>query len=378
MTNAVMEDWWDSVGPAVQIEIEKYLEENKGHSQEQDFIAKFEVTKDQYLWVVSVFESTKPKGSQKLLKSMSSVVLEEQLGLDDKDQQEQDEQKERNNSPKTSSTRPLPSEQHLEDLTAMGSVPYCDDMNTTFSWAHCTGVEIPVRQPGKRSKKAPSAAPLFDCVGMDLLHSPKKLEHVMSKMKIPDKLKGTYICGVPTVLVINIMTPAYMKLRGPFDGEGMNTVMYFVMNKRGREQMETDSCPGVVLFKKFIEKWKTGNYHARLKCIPFVANPKDLQLGSFLSKFMKVYNRKPWLTGPKFHTFYEEKEKGYLEVDVDIHRFCMVARKVSKKAMDVVEKMITDVSFVVQGEQDEELPEQVLGAVRINRVNPSLAQRVML
>lgn len=77
-----------------------------------------------------------------------------------------------------------------------------------------------------------------------------------------------------------------------------------------------------------------------------LVNGDELDLGSTLSTVLKNYNAKPFLTGPKYHNFHEGK--GYLEVDVDIHRFCYLARKVSVGFMDHLPKMVLSCfSFLV-------------------------------
>lgn len=281
-----------------------------------------------------------------------------------------------------SSPSPNPSPCTLGDLFASKSLPFAEEGGEAapkFTWSH-TNADFLVRQIGnkKRKKKASSAPPLYDCVGADLFSSKKKLCHIFSKMKIPDTLKRESLCGVPTVFVVNFQVPSYIRLRSPYDGEGYSLVLYFVMNQRGRDQLQNNLSPGAVLLKEFIANWKPikGNYHRRLKCIPTVRNPSDLSLGAFLTSMQKQYDAVPFLTGPKYHTFHEGR--GYLEVDVDFHRYIFLARQVCCQAVDVVPDMVCDLAFVIQGETDSELPEQVLGSVRLNHVNLKLAQRISI
>ena len=41
----------------------------------------------------------------------------------------------------------------------------------------------------------------------------------------------------------------------------------------------------------------------RLKAIPVLQNPDDVNLGMALGRLVRSYNAKPFLTGPKYHSF---------------------------------------------------------------------------
>ena len=78
------------------------------------------------------------------------------------------------------------------------------------------------------------------------------------------------------------------------------------------------------------------------------------------------YNGQPILTRPQ-HRFYYGK--GYFEVDVDAHEFCYVARKGLAGVTDHMGNMIVDFGLVVEGQTDDELPERILGCVRLCKID---------
>jgi hypothetical protein len=84
------------------------------------------------------------------------------------------------------------------------------------------------------------------------------------------------------------------------------------------------------------------------------------------------YNGQPILTRPQ-HRFYEGV--GYFEVDVDAHLFNYVARKGLSGLPLLSGDLIIDFGFVLEGHRDEELPEQILGCVRLGQVDLQAAPR---
>jgi len=157
----------------------------------------------------------------------------------------------------------------------------------------------------------------------------------------------------------------------PGDGVGYSLVFYFVMTKEGRRAIESGSTPAARLYERFCKGWQSEGLHSRLKCIPQVVDIHELDVGLTWNSFLAKYNAKPFLTGPKCHVFYEGK--GYLEADVDIHRYCYLARKMCPALVGSLTLMKVDVGIVVEGQGDDEQPETLLGCVRMNHIDTRTA-----
>jgi len=105
-------------------------------------------------------------------------------------------------------------------------------------------------------------------------------------------------------------------------------------------------------------------------------NLPELKLNAFLLNLMKPYNAKPFLTGKDPNSLKDLskdshffiKGKNYLEVDVNVYEFCYLARKVAYNALPTVKEFVIDVALTVEGHNDEELPEQVLGCTRVSHI----------
>lgn len=55
----------------------------------------------------------------------------------------------------------------------------------------------------------------------------------------------------------------------------------------------------------------------------------------------------------------------YVEIDVNIHNFCYLARKGANSLFGDLHKFVIDLGLVVEGRDDDELPEQILGCAQL-------------
>jgi hypothetical protein len=185
------------------------------------------------------------------------------------------------------------------------------------------------------------------------------------------------LCGAPHLFVVNFQIPSYAPgyvWSKVDDGEGFNCVLYYKLSPQARKELLSDSSSSAKLLKKFLSGLSVLETHNRMKCIPRVVNTETCSLGAAMKKLLRTYNSKPFLTGPHSHAFF--KGPGYIECDVDVHKFCYMARKAVYGFIDSLKTIVIDVAFVVEGHSDEELPEQVLACNRCIRIDPTQAQQL--
>jgi hypothetical protein len=225
---------------------------------------------------------------------------------------------------------------------------------------------------------------LLKIAGADLFKSPKKMTHIMQRLAAPEgflpelQRSGEFYC--PRLIVVNCMLPLYSHsiMGSKDDGESAQFVLYFVVDQDAYDKMSSSSAPAPY---KLLRSWlqadptheKDYQNRGKLKAIPEIMNLKEINLGMVLRKLVEANSAKPFLTGPKFHSFV--KKDDYLEVDVDIHRYTYMARDTLSGLLPEIPKMMIRFGMVVEGRATNELPEQLLGGI-LMKVDPRKAKLI--
>lgn len=235
--------------------------------------------------------------------------------------------------------------------------------------------------------KKPSKTSFFVPVGLDLYHSPngKKINKVMEYFKfphkfvnpsckdIPQKWKGI----VPDLLVINFQI---FSVAGFFSSAkpepAQSWVQFFspadfLINSLNDESLQDNST------KLFLNWLKNAEVNTelkhKLKMFAYVRNLKESGLPNWISRL----NGKPCMVtkscsfhhGSSFDTI-TGREMHYLELDIDIGAWSiLVKRGVKAIVPGLLKNLHWTVSFVIQGEKDEELPERTINAMEFYKVD---------
>lgn len=203
------------------------------------------------------------------------------------------------------------------------------------------------------------------------------------------------VLGMPANFVVTMNMPNYAPPnpvwgKAKDDGDGYVMVLYFVLTDKSRRLLIAARAagdggaggaaaaaaaaaadngeeaagvpPSLGLLRRFIYAREDDPVRGRFKGIARVANLPEVPLNGLAKKLVNSYNATPFLirTTSTFH-----RGANYFEVGVDVHRFSYLALVGLNGIKDKISSVVADLAFVVQAEEDDEMPEQILGCARL-------------
>lgn len=198
-------------------------------------------------------------------------------------------------------------------------------------------------------KKTPSAQSKFHLVGVDLF----SFESANDRYHISSRNGSVGRTSTKFTFVINLIIPG---------AENVCMVFYF---QPANDNIFEDGSPFSELLNDFIDGDDQFR-NSRFKLIPTVVE------GSFIIK--QSVGSKPTLLGNKLKCPYHKGEN-YFEVDIDISSNS-VANTVVGMVQGVTKSLVVDMAFLLESQSEEELPENILGAVRLQNISLDEPMRV--
>ncbi|KAJ7566821.1 hypothetical protein O6H91_02G120000 [Diphasiastrum complanatum] len=212
-------------------------------------------------------------------------------------------------------------------------------------WADPGGKGFMVRGKtyNKDYMKIPGGDPLLKLLAVDWYQTDEKIEMIAKHTECMVQSEAGK--KLPFILVINLQVPAR---------PNYSLVFYFGSNRPIR--------PGSLL-----DKFVNGDdafRNSRFKLIPSIVE------GYWVVK--RAVGTKACLLG-RAVTCHYLREENFLEIDVDIGS-SSVARGVIGLVLGYVTNIVVDLAILIEAKDEKELPEYLLGTIRISRVNPDLAK----
>eukprot|EP00814_Leptocylindrus_danicus_P010625 CAMPEP_0116006432 /NCGR_PEP_ID=MMETSP0321-20121206/1726_1 /TAXON_ID=163516 /ORGANISM="Leptocylindrus danicus var. danicus, Strain B650" /LENGTH=411 /DNA_ID=CAMNT_0003474987 /DNA_START=433 /DNA_END=1668 /DNA_ORIENTATION=+ len=261
--------------------------------------------------------------------------------------------------------------------------------------------EVPVRTKGylKTGIKKPSQQSLYEIVAFDLIMSENRIVgEVSTRVQLPDQFgsgdaddqfKGVY---APKSLVIVLAVPEETPRIGRprDDGRGLNFILYFQMKditisilrkiqNGDYENDYTEEEKPLVPAVKLLDEWfrrTSGDdpdteFASRFKFVPFSPNATTI-----LPSSMSKYNGKPLLikrtgaTGLHVHNP-AIPNVPVREFCINFHAFPYLAKQAfSYTVRNYLEAFVMRTCFVIEGRDDDELPEVIIGGASICCADP--------
>jgi hypothetical protein len=253
-------------------------------------------------------------------------------------------------------------------------------------WAKAKASCFQVRSIGYKSSKAkePSAAPLYECIGVDLVRSNKLITNVSSHAIFQKILNDKEPAGipypwtrkdvkwneklhVPRLLIINTQLPySAPSLWAPQSADsdpGFSLISYYAISPETVELLSTEGRqipPAVTLLRRLIEEGKSVKESTALKAIGLIDNMEELGMPDMIAG----YNGKPVLVTKSAKIFSSSSE--ILDIEYDVRQWNILARKSLHSFHDKLKEAKCQMGTLIEGKTDEELPEQLLGCYRVN------------
>ncbi|KAJ7953362.1 ENHANCED DISEASE RESISTANCE 2 [Quillaja saponaria] len=272
--------------------------------------------------------------------SRNSVMMDEYSDEDEEFQIVESEQEVFSNGMENGVKRTALEEEPTDqiDLSCFsGNLRHVDRDNARDCWRISDGNNFRVRS--KRfcydKSKIPAGKHLMDLVAVDWFKDTKRMDHVAKRQGCAAQVaseKGLFS------VVINMQVPG---------STHYSMVFYFVTKE--------------LVLGSLLQRFVDGDdefRNSRLKLIPSV--PK----GSWIVR--QSVGSTPCLLGKAVDCNYIRGPK-YLEVDVDIGS-STVANGVLGLVIGVITTLVVDMAFLVQGNTTDELPERLIGAIRISHL----------
>jgi len=265
-------------------------------------------------------------------------------------------------------------------------------------WRKVSGSSLQVRSEGYVLSKMKRASPgeLYECVAVDICSSSKRLRQFSQRVDMSSlcdenetMMKRNTEVSCPNFFVVAIAFPTEPpKLtKAETDGQGINVVIYMKMKKETRRILEEifgsdpnldslnenqkEQVKGIRLFNEWCRRSPDDpKFQARFKLVPNMVNLEEIGIPSYISK----YNSKPVLIKRAGVTGFlsSHKDPDVMEFEISLHPFPYIAKQgFSYLHQSFFSKLITSIGFVVEGRDDSELPEVVLGATQLCYVDPS-------
>ncbi|PKA57510.1 hypothetical protein AXF42_Ash020754 [Apostasia shenzhenica] len=236
-----------------------------------------------------------------------------------------------------------------------GSLRHVDLHAGSNGWASPPGDLFSLRGPHyfSRRLKVPSGCWTLQPAGVDWLRSPHRLDNVLGRPdnRVSAALRRAQSLGRSLksfILAVNLQVPGR---------DCHSAIFYFATD---------DAIPAGSLLHRFIHG-DDAFRNSRFKIVNRIVR------GPWIVR-AAVGNHSACLLGKALACNYFRGDN-YFEIDVDIGSSA-IASAILKLALGYVTAVTIDMGFVVEAQAEEELPEKLIGAVRISQIEMSAAAYV--
>ncbi|XP_038678781.1 protein ENHANCED DISEASE RESISTANCE 2-like isoform X2 [Tripterygium wilfordii] len=241
----------------------------------------------------------------------------------------------------------------IERVKSGGSVPLLGPDICSYGWMSPPGEKFMVRGPEYLStrNKIPGGEYLLKPLGFDWVKGSVKIGDVLNhpNSRVRKVLEEEFPTGdKPFVWAFNLQVPSK---------DNYSAIAYFIATKPIQEGSLVDQ------FLKGDDAFR----NSRMKLIANIVKGPWIVRKAVGEQAICIIGR---ALSCKYCVTYNA-----FEVDVDIGS-SMVAAAIVHLAFGYVTTLTVDIAFLIEGQTESELPEQILGAVRFSELNPASASSI--
>ncbi|KAH1067242.1 hypothetical protein J1N35_032229 [Gossypium stocksii] len=240
----------------------------------------------------------------------------------------------------------------MADSINGGALQQVDLNNGTNGWSSPPGDLFYLRSQSYLTKrqKCPAGNYLLSPIGMDWLKSDSRLDNVLARPdnRVSNALRKAQSDGQSMksfIFAVNIQVP----------GKDLYSAVFYFATE--------DPIPPGSLLYRFVNG-DDAFRNQRLKMVNRIVE------GPWIVK-KAVGNYAACLIGKALTCNYYRGDN-YLEIDVDVASSA-VANAILHLALGCATSVVIDMGFVVEGQTEDELPEKLIGAVRVSKMEMSSA-----
>ena len=250
-----------------------------------------------------------------------------------------------------------------------------------WGWAPQKGSLFDVRvgpDYAKKKRKAPSAEALYDCLSVDFFGFTLRPDYVADTLKLPPLSPALRQMEkkltVPVNIIINLQFPRKITtslFSKRNDGEGALFLIVFRMKESTArlclaDEATEDVPNSIKLLKKTFENADEDPGHNLFGCfkqIGRIVNIEEIDVPGILTPLLKFNGKPRLLRTIKF------RRLGHHSVEILSGTFdCnYILRSAVINYKDAMGDFVMDLAWCLEGEGDEEQPEQVLGCFQLVR-----------
>jgi len=251
-----------------------------------------------------------------------------------------------------------------------------------LSWTAIDGSLFKVRcgpNYARNKQKQHSGMSLFDTICVKSFSSKKRTKSFASKIPLPKEVflnrqrNRTDLqtkSKLPDFLIINFQIPYETPslIGAETDVQGGEIILYmtpstFLCNELEKECNDKQHA-SVRLFRKWCDQSKNDlKMRSRFKFIVVIDDIESIKG----IQFLRSYNGKPALVARGSSVRHGEMNGlQYVEFCTNIHEWRYVSKRGLLAVLPLLQDMKVNIGFTIEGRQEDELPEQILGAVKLN------------